>query len=144
MTASCECKHLSITLGFFSGSCLALRILIFLFFLFTDTKELSCLETCIFLPVLKAGKVNYSNKGVVTRECMGSTLIFNQFENGKVSHNSFFSNDLKLQNVQSCHFKKYGKTPEICCGRNSFLLCILLYSTSANHIIVLDARVFHL
>lgn len=75
---------------------------------------------------------------------MGSTLIFNQFENGKFSHNSFFSSDLKLQNMWSCHFKKYGKMPQICCVTNFFLLCILLYSTSDNHITVLDARLLHL
>lgn len=63
---------------------------------------------------------------------MRSTLIFNQFENGEVSHDdSFFSKDLKLQIVQSCSFKKYGEVSEIGCGRNSPPLCILLYSTIA-------------
>lgn len=82
MTASCKCKHLNIIL-FFSRSCLALRILIFLFFLFIDTVEFSCLETCIFLPVLKAGKVNYSNKALLTRESLGSALIFISLKVGK-------------------------------------------------------------
>jgi len=66
----------------------------------------------------KPGKVNYSYKGVVTRECVRSMLIFNQFENEEASHDSFFSKDLKLQSVQSCYFKKYGKVSEIGCGTN--------------------------
>lgn len=72
---------------------------------------------------------------------MRNMLIFNQFENGEISYDSFFSKDLKLQIVHSCHFKKYGKVSERCCGRNSPLLCILLYSTNGNLILVLDARV---
>lgn len=72
---------------------------------------------------------------------MRSMLIFNQFENGEVSHVSFFSKDLKLQIVLSCYFRKYGNVSEIGCGRNSPPLCILLYSMSSNLITVRDVTV---